>query len=819
MPEPDPKALPLPPGLPAGALRQVCDPGLFSFASTDEIEPLETLFGQKRAMDAIQLSAQISCHDFNIYVMGREGSGRHRTVENILSGESRKHPVPDDWVYVNNFESPHRPKALRLPPGSAPGFRRAMQQLVDDLAIEIPALFESEEYQTQKRSLEQEYGDRHETAMSDFADRAKTENVAVLRTPMGYMLAAIIDGQVVKPEIYDTLDEESRTEIGQKIERLEHDLAEVLKMAPVLEREHRERLGQLHADMAERAVSSRVNDAADALPNDTGLRDYLKAVRADIIANAELFLDTAPDDGGPFPEEIIKYHREPQFDRYAVNVMVTHANGPGSGAPVVCEDVPSLAHLTGRIEHVSQMGTLVTNFTLIKPGALHIANGGYIVLDARHILTEPFAWDALKRCLQKRAVTITSMAERPSLSSTMSLEPDPIPLDLRVVLIGDRRLYALLAMLDPEFRLLFKVQADFDDQLPRTKKNLQLFARLIAGYAQGQGLRPLTAGAVARLLDEASRLADDTKKLSLHLGSLDDLTREADHYAAQARRSRINADDIEKAVREAEHRAARIRELMQEAVTRKSILIDTAGTAVGQINGLSVTGFGSARFGRPSRITARVRMGAGKLVDIEREVELGGPLHSKGVLILSGFLATTYALDVPMSLHASIVFEQSYGGIDGDSASSAELYALMSALSGIPIRQGLAVTGSVNQAGQIQAIGGVNEKIEGFFDLCKARRLTGHQGVLIPEANSDHLMLRQDVVEAVRDGKFRVIPVATVEAGIEILTGQRAGKRNRSGSFPDGTVNALIEARLRQYAQARRNFAAQEPKSGNGAAS
>lgn len=818
MSKPDPKERPLPAGLPADALRQVCDPGIFGFAATDEIEPLDTLFGQKRAMDAIHLSAQISCHDFNIYVMGREGSGRHRTVEKILAAESKKHPVPGDWVYVNNFEAPHRPKALRLPPGSAPGFRRTMQQLVDDLAIEIPALFDSEEYQTQKRSLEQEYGDRHEAAMSDFADRAKAEGVAVLRTPMGFMLAAILDGQVVKPEVYETLDEETRAKISQKIERLEHELAEVLKLAPVLEREHRERLGQLHAAMAERAVSSRVGEAALVLPDEEGLRAYLEAVRADIIANAELFLNAAPDDDGPFHEEIIKYHREPQFDRYAVNVMVTHANGPDSGAPVICEDVPSLAHLTGRIEHVSQMGTLMTNFTLIKPGALHLANGGYIVLDARHILSEPFAWESLKRCLQKRAITITSMADRLSLSSTVSLEPDPIPLNLRVLLIGDRRLYALLSMLDPEFRLLFKVQADFDDQLPRTRRNLQLFARLVAGYAQSHGLRPLTAGGVARLLDEASRLADDTRKLSLHLGSLDDLTREADHYAAQARRSRINAADIEKAVREAECRAARIRELMQEAVTRKTILIDTSGTAVGQINGLSVTGFGTARFGRPSRITARVRMGAGKLVDIEREVELGGPLHSKGVLILSSFLAATYALDVPMSLHASIVFEQSYGGIDGDSASSAELYALMSALSGVPIRQGLAVTGSVNQAGQIQAIGGVNEKIEGFFNLCKARRLTGHQGVLIPESNADNLMLRQDVVAAVRGGRFRVIPVATIDAGIEILTGLAAGKRNRSGSFPEGTVNARIEARLRHYAHARRQFAAQGPKDGKGAA-
>ena len=408
------------------------------------------------------------------------------------------------------------------------------------------------------------------------------------------------------------------------------------------------------------------------------------------------------------------------------------------------------------------------------------------------------------------------MSERLSLVSTTSLEPDPIPLDVRIVLIGDRYLHALLVMFDRDFSALFKVQADFEQDVERTPKTLQLFARLIAASARHDGLRPLTATAVARLLDEAVRMAEDSKRLSLKLGALADILREAEYYAGEAKRDTIDKADVEQAIKQAEYRASRIRDRSQEMITRNTILIKTSGKDVGQINGLSVIDLGTHRFGRPSRITARVRVGAGKVVDIEREVELGGPLHSKGVFILSGYLATHYALDVPMSLQASIVFEQSYGGVDGDSASSAELYALLSALSGVPILQSFAVTGSVNQAGEVQAIGGVNEKIEGFFDICKTRRLTGHQGVLIPKANVDHLMLRPDVVDAARKGKFRIIPVETIDQGLELATGVEAGKRGRNGRFPDGTVNALVESRMCEFAQLRKNFARSGKNGPNG---
>ena len=800
--------MPLPEGLAIEQMRPAIAPDQLGFETTAELKAVAGLIGQDRAIDAIKLSASIGDQGFNLFVAGREGTGRHSAVSKLLAEEAAHRPTPDDWVYVNNFDAPHKPNAMRLPAGRAMELKTGMQAIVDDLGNEIPALFESEEYQTQRRAIDQEAGERQEAPIAAFADRVKAENVALLKTPMGFMLAAMVDGRPIKPEEYEKLDPGKRQEIDEKIERLQDQLASILKQGPQLEKEHREKIEELHASMAERVVSVRVRSLAEEFSDNKEASGYLEAVRQDMISNAELFLQREQEGAdGPFPQAIRKYHREPQFYRYDVNVMVSQKQVGTPPAPVILEDNPSLNQLTGRVEHLSQMGTLVTNFTLIKPGALHRANGGYLVLDARRLLAEPYAWDALKRCLQSRSISIVSLADRLNLGSTISLEPEPIPCDVRVVLIGDRRLHMLLTMLDAEFGTLFKLLADFEDDFPRTKKNTRQLAKVVAAYAAREDLSALTAEAVAALLDHAVRLADDTKKFTLQFGALADIMREADHYAKRAGQDLIDGNHVLEAIAQTEHRASRIKDRMHEAIVRKTVLIDTTGSEVGQVNGLSVVGIGSHHFGRPTRITARTRMGAGKLVDIEREVELGGPLHSKGVLILSGYLASTYALDVPMSLHASLVFEQSYGGVEGDSASSAELYALLSALSGIPIRQSLAVTGSVNQLGEVQAIGGVNEKIEGFFDICKARRLTGDQGVLIPASNVENLMLHTDVIEAARARQFKIFPVSTIDQGIELLTGCPAGKRQRNGRFPEGSVNALVERQLREFAQTRRRFA------------
>ncbi|MDD9731296.1 AAA family ATPase [Mameliella sp. AT18] len=796
-------------------LRTRIDPDSLGFETTAEVETFDAFLGQDRATAAIDLAAGMQHHGFNLFVLGELGTGRHFAVHKQLSKHAEGRPVPDDWVYVNNFEDPQAPRCLRLPPGTAIHLAEAMAEFVNDLATEIPASFEADEYQSRRRAIEADYSDRQDAAMAAFAERAHEENIALVRTPMGYMLAAARDGKVLNPDEFEALEKTEQQSINEKIGRLQEDLAQVLRNAPKLDRESRREIEKLNAETAEHVVSARMEELQEGLPKRAGLAEYLVDVQKDVIANAELFLEAATEqDNGPFPQAVRKYHEDSAFDRYAINVMVS-SEGTG-GAPVIREDQPTLDQLTGRVEHIAELGALLTNFTMIRPGALHRANGGYLVMDAQQVLSDPFAWEALKRCLKSREISISSLAERLSLASTTSLEPDPIPLDVRVVLVGDRMLHALLTYLDPEFPELFKLQADFETSMSRTSESTALYGRLIGTLARREGLCALSAGAVTSLLEEALRLSADRRKFSLRIGALTDILHEGAHYAGLAGHDRIESADVTRAIVERDRRASRIRDRFQEAVERRTILIDTDGSRTGQVNGLSVIGLGDYSFGYPSRITARVRLGGGKLIDIEREVELGGPLHSKGVMILAGYLSGTFALDLPFSLHASLVFEQSYGGIEGDSASSAELYALLSALADLPIDQGLAVTGSVNQFGEIQAIGGVNEKIEGFFETCRRRGLTGRQGVLIPASNVDNLMLREEVADAARNGVFRVIPVQRIDEGIALLTGREAGVRGAGGAFPETSVNGLVEATLRAFATQRRAFGQRNAGDGSG---
>ena len=559
--------------------------------------------------------------------------------------------------------------------------------------------------------------------------------------------------------------------------------------------------------MAEQAVAASMDEISGAFGQIDVIQSHLERVRADLVQNAELFLQKGSSgDNGPFPVPQAKFHNDPSFHRYAVNVMVSNASGEATGAPIISEPYPTLANLIGRVEHISTMGTLITDFTLIKPGALHRANGGFLVIDASRVLSEPFAWDALKRCLEMQAIQITSAAEMISLMATTSLEPEPIPLNVRVVLLGSPQIHMLLVAIDPDFGRLFKVGADFSEDMSRDTASLRLFARLIATVAIRDKLRPVSRDGVAALIDVASRIAGNQEKLSLSVGTLLDVIREADYLAEQSGSPTVSAAEIVAARKAAENRTDRMREQMQEMMARDAILISTQGSQLGQINGLTVTSAGTFVFGMPVRITARVRVGSGQVVDISREVKMGGPIHSKGVLILSSYLATHYAPDVPLSLWASLVFEQTYGGVEGDSASVAELCALLSALARLPLSQSMAVTGSVNQMGEVQPIGGVNEKIEGFFDLCKIRGLTGKQGVIIPKQNIKNLMLRDDVVEAVSAGQFQVHNVSHVDEAMELLTGLPAGRRRSNGAFEDGTVNGNVEARLMEFAETLRDF-------------
>ena len=793
--------------VPVRALRAECDPATLGFASTADLEPLPALIGQDRALEAIRLAASIPHHGFNLFAYGPEGTGRHSAVLQMLKDEAATRPTPPDWVYVYDFDSPDKPRALRLPEGTARPFQKAMEAMVDDLATDITALFESEEYQNRRRSIEQRFSTRNETAFQKLSEDARERGVAILRTPMGFTIAATKGDEVIDPQSFAKEPPEVREEIERKVAETSRELERYLKSIPKMEKEGRKVVAELNAKMAEQAVAESLSEVVEAFGHIEVIAGHLERVRADLVQNAELFLQKgSTGDNGPFPVARTKFHSDPVFHRYAVNVMVGSTPGCAACAPIVTEPYPTLANLIGRVEHISSMGTLMTDFTLIKPGALHRANGGFLVLDAGRVLTEPFAWEALKRCLEMRAIQIVSAAEMVSLMATTSLEPEPIPLDVRVVLVGNPFVHMILSGLDPDFGRLFKVAADFGEDMPRDAASIALFARMIATVATRDGLRPVAPDGVAALVDLASRLAEDQGKLSLAVAALQDVLREADFLSAKAGNPLIVAADIQAARKAAERRADRVRERMQEMMAQGTILISTQGSALGQINGLTVADHGAFAFGMPVRITARVRMGSGRVIDISREVKMGGPIHTKGVLILSSYLATHYAADVPLSLWASLVFEQTYGGVEGDSASVAELCALMSALAGIPLSQSLAVTGSINQMGEVQPIGGVNEKIEGFFDLCKARGLTGKQGCIIPRQNVRNLMLREDIVAAVAAGQFHVHAIGHVNEAMELLTGLPAGLRGPSGFFDDGTVNGNVEARLIEFAETLRDF-------------
>ncbi len=790
--------------LSAKQLRQTCDPAQFDFESTDELEEMSEVIGQERAVKAIRFGIGIQREGYNLFALGPSGTGKRTTIQKFLDQKAANEAIPSDWCYVNNFEDSHKPNALELPPGRGVDLRKDMEQLVEELRTAIPTAFESEDYQTRRQELQEEFKEKQEAAFNAIQEKAQEQGIALIRTPVGLAFAPLKDGEVVGPEEFQELPEEKREQVREDISKLQEQLQETMRQARKWEREAREKIKELDRQIAMFAVGHRIQELQEKYNDLPTVLDYLEAVKEDVVESVDDFRKTGEQEQQAMMGISTDRISEAKFRRYNVNVLVDHSES--EGAPVIYEEHPTYNNLIGRIEHIAQMGALVTDFNLIKPGALHRANGGYLLVDARELLIQPYAWEGIKRVLRAQEVRIESLSQALSLVSTVSLEPESIPLNVKVVLIGERRLYYLLYQLDPDFSELFKVEADFNSEMKRSQENHQLYARMIATIVKREELRPFDPGAVARIIEHSSRLVSDSKKLSTHLLSIADLLQEADYWASEAENGAVTAGDVQRAIDAQIHRADRVRDRIQEQIERGTILIDTDGKHKGQVNGLSVISLGDYTFGRPSRITARTRLGKGQVMDIEREVELGGPIHSKGVLILSGFLGARYAEDHPLSLSASLVFEQSYGGVDGDSASLAELCALLSTLADVPIKQSLAVTGSINQHGAVQPIGGVNEKIEGFFDVCKAQGLSGEQGVLIPAANIEHLMLRQDVVEAVEQGQFQIYPVETVDQGLELLTGLPAGERDEAGNFPEGSINQLVEARLIELAEKQRHF-------------
>jgi lon-related putative ATP-dependent protease len=784
------------------ALRRRCDPAVFAFATTAELGPEQALLGQERARGAVAFGVGIRQAGYNLFVVGSPGVGRRTLVEQLLREAPPGAAPPRDWCYVNNFADAQRPVALGVPAGRGPRLRDDVAQWIDELRDAIPAAFDTDEYRDRLGHIDAEFNERQQKSFESLGERASADGIALLRTPTGFSFAPLSGQEIMSPDEFGKLPAERQRELADKMRRYEAELEGIVRQVMTWRRERAESIRALNAEVVEFAVGRITEELRERYRDLPEVVAFVDAARADVIAHVDDFRKP-PEQSVEIGGMVVK--TETDLRRYRVNVVVT--NDPESRAPMVFEDHPTYANLVGRVEHIAQFGALVTNFDLIRAGSLHRANGGYLLVDALKLLQQPYAWEGLKRALRTREIRIDSLAQVFSLVSTLSLEPQPIPMDVKVIVFGPPYLYPLLEAYDPDFGALFKVAAEFAEDVTWTPETVQSLGRLAGGIARGCGLRPFGREALAAVVEQCARLAGDATKLSVHMRSIEELMQEADYWAQRANRETVGAEDVERAVREQIERSSLTRDRVQELVLRRILLIDTDGAVVGQVNGLAVYALGRASFALPQRITATTRGGKGEVVDIQREVALSGSIHSKGVLTLSAFLAARFGRQRGLSLSATLAFEQTYSLVDGDSASVAELCALLSSLAGVPLRQDVAVTGSINQLGQVQAIGGVNEKIEGFFDICRARGLTGTQTVVIPAANREQLMLRHDVIDAVREGRFHVRAVDHVDGAIELLTGQPAGAELPSGGFERDSLNARVAARLASFeaaAQPRR---------------
>jgi lon-related putative ATP-dependent protease len=775
-------------------LRRSCGADDLAFTTTDELAGSLEPIGQARAVDALNLAVGVAHVGYNLFALGPAGVGKRTTIEALLRTVARGQPRPDDWCYVNNFVEPRRPIAIAMPAGQAAKLKKDMARWIEELRTSIPATLESDEYRARLEAIDAEYTERQSHAFEVLGEEAARNGIALVRTPTGFSFAPLLDKEVMSPEVYHKLPEEQQREIGTKIEKYQAELEHIVREAVEWRRERADRVRALTRELIGFAVARLTEEVRGRYLSLPQVMAFIDAAKEDVILHAEEFRKSSEPQVMMLPG--MGARSEIDFRRYEVNVLVDH--DAAEGAPVVVEEHPTFPNLLGRLEHLSQLGTLVTDFSLIRAGALHRARGGYLLIDALKLLTQPFSWEGLKRALTARKLTIESAGQAYGLFSTVTLEPDPIPCEVKVVLFGSREIYYLLSAHDPEFANLFKLAAEFTDEIPWNDTNRAGVVQMMATMIRERKLRPFDRGAIAAMLGHCARLADDSTKLSLHRESIDELLVESDYQAKRAPRSTVTAADVRSAIAAQRVRANLIEERLREAIERDIVMIDTTGSVVGQVNGPSVFQLGRTRFGQPTRITATTRLGKGELIDIHREVALGGPIHSKGVLTLSAFLAARFARLRALSLHATISFEQTYGTVEGDSASVAELVALVSSLADVPLRQDLAITGSMNQRGQVQAIGGVNEKVEGFFDLCASRGLTGTQGVVIPAANRQHLMLREDVVQAAAEGKFNIYAIAHSDEALSLLTGQAAGIEDARGDYAPESVNGRVAARLLQ---------------------
>lgn len=812
---------PVPPAsLSSSALRKLCDPATLSFETTDELPDLQDVIGQPRAIRAIELGSEVAGPGYNTFVLGLSGSGRTTLSREYLERKSANLPIPDDWCYVNNFELPRQPKAIHLPAGRAVEFSDDVQELVKRCQTEISRLFDSEEYTQERDRLVDDIKKKQEAEFMRLQEYVEKYNFAIVRTPFGFVLVPAVNGKPLKSEDIEKLSPEQRTKLSQLQAKLSEEVDKSLDRLRELEKAASLQISELN----ERTVMYLLRPLMENLQNKyqgvESVLTHLEAIQKDIVEHSDQFRRS---EGSPSSSNSSSQQaKQDWLGRYDVNVLVD--NSDLKGAPVILESYPSYTNLLGRIEHEVIMGASRTDFSMIRSGALHRANGGYLVIPARDILINPYAWEGLKRVLRDSEIRIVELGQQLGLLSTVTLEPEPFPLNVKIVLVGTPVLYYLLRMYDEDFAKLFKVRAEFATTMKRTLETEQEYGLFVKSVLDDNQLSPFDRSAVARIIEHSARMAEDQNRLTTRFGKIADLIREAAYWAEQAdkaadeqagmpkkRKSKsaksaqksiiVSGEAVKKAIEESIYRSNLIEERIQELFAIGTLMIDLTGSVIGQINALSVLPLGDYAFGRPSRVTAVAYAGKGGVVDIERLAKLGGPVHTKGVLILSGLLGSRYGRKQTLGLSASLTFEQSYDEIEGDSASAAELFALLSAIAGIPLRQDRAMTGSINQRGQIQAIGGVNEKIEGFYLTCKTKGLTGEQGVIIPLSNVGNLMLRDEVVQAVEDGQFHVWPIHTIEEGIHLLTDMEAGELQPDGTYPAGTFNHAITQKLGEFAK------------------
>jgi len=763
--------------------------------TTEELKPLEGIIGQDRAVKALKFGLEIQDNGFNIYVSGYTGTGRTTGVSEFVQELARQKPVPPDWCYVNNFNNSYEPNAISLPAGMGRIFQGDMKALISSVRNIIPRTFESKDYSEKKDSVVKNIEQQKDKLLSDLNKRVQEQGFVLKSSQIGVFIVPIIDGKLLNEQDFLLLSEDKKQQIQAKRTGINEDLKGTMEKVRDLEKQIDEEIKKLNHEVALFAIEKNISDLKEKFRDIPEAVEHIETVKSEILQNLAVFITGIAPELQSQP--VFPWMKELPFKKYEVNLVVD--NSSNNGAPVIIEHNPTYQNIFGRIEKEAQFGVLTTDFTMIRGGSLHKASGGFIVIPAEELLKNFFSWDSLKNSLINKKIAIEEAGEKLGYITTKGLKPEAIPLKVKVILIGSPMIYDLLFSLDQDFKKLFKVRADFDLVMDRTDDNIRKYASFACTLCSKEGLKHMEAASVAKIIEYGSRLAENKGKISTRFSDISDIIFEANFYAGQENTKYIKSSHIEKAIEEKAYRSNLIHERIKEMIKDETILIDTIGKKAGQVNGLSVSNTGDYIFGRPSRVTASIGIGKEGIMDIERETKLGGPIHTKGVLILGGFLTDRYSKDKPMNLAARVVFEQSYGGIEGDSASSAELYAILSALSDAPLRQDIAVTGSVNQKGQVQAIGGVNEKIEGFFEVCCEAGLTGQQGVIIPAANIRNLMLKDEVIDSVRKGLFHIFAVNTIDEGIEILTGIKSGNLNDEGSFEEGSINYFIDKKIRHF--------------------